>query len=249
MENHSYEQIIGDMTNDPYINQLAQAYGSATNMHAEAHPSLPNYIAMTSGSTQGITDDSGPSSHPLNVPNIFAQLSGGQSRSLEESMPSSCYKSDSGNYAVRHDPEVYYTNLGTDCGNYVVPFSAIPDLSAKFTFITPNLCHDMHSNSCTGSSNVELQGDEFLLGLIPQLLASSQYLAGNTLIIITWDEDSGANGNHIPTILIYPTINHVSSNVSFTHYSMLKDVEDIFGVPEIGGATSATSMRAAFGLP
>ena len=249
MENHSYEQIIGDTTNDPYINLLAQTYGSATNMHAESHPSLPNYIAMTSGSTQGITDDSGPGSHPLNVPNIFAQLPAGGSRSLEESMPSNCDKSDSGNYAVRHNPEVYYTNLGTDCTNFDVPFGSAPDLSAKFTYITPNLCHDMHSNSCAGSSNVELQGDLFLQSYVPQLLASPQYQAGNTLIIITWDEDSGANGNHIPTILIYPSISHVSSNVSFTHYSMLKDVEDIFGVPETGGATSATSMRSAFGLP
>jgi len=249
MENHSYEQIIGDTTNDPYINLLAQTYGSATNMHAESHPSLPNYIAMTSGSTQGITDDSGPGSHPLNVPNIFAQLPAGGSRSLEESMPSNCDKSDSGNYAVRHNPEVYYTNLGTDCTSFDVPFGSAPNLSAKFTYITPNLCHDMHSNSCAGSSNVELQGDLFLQSYVPQLLASPQYQAGNTLIIITWDEDSGANGNHIPTILIYPSISHVSSNVSFTHYSMLKDVEDIFGVPETGGATSATSMRSAFGLP
>ena len=249
MENHSYEQIIGDTTNDPYINLLAQTYGSATNMHAESHPSLPNYIAMTSGSTQGITDDSGPGSHPLNVPNIFAQLPAGGSRSLEESMPSNCDKSDSGNYAVRHNAEVYYTNLGTDCTNFDVPFGSAPDLSAKFTYITPNLCHDMHSNSCAGSSNVELQGDLFLQSYVPQLLASPQYQAGNTLIIITWDEDSGANGNHIPTILIYPSISHVSSNVSFTHYSMLKDVEDIFGVTETGGATSATSMRSAFGLP
>ena len=249
MENHSYEQIIGDTTNDPYINLLAQTYGSATNMHAESHPSLPNYIAMTSGSTQGITDDSGPGSHPLNVPNIFAQLPAGGSRSLEESMPSNCDKSNSGNYAVRHNPEVYYTNLGTDCTNFDVPFGSAPDLSAKFTYITPNLCHDMHSNSCAGSSNVELQGDLFLQSYVPQLLASPQYQAGNTLIIITWDEDSGANGNHIPTILIYPSISHVSSNVSFTHYSMLKDVEDIFGVTETGGATSATSMRSAFGLP
>jgi phosphatidylinositol-3-phosphatase len=249
MENRSYEEIIGDTLNDAYINLLAQTYGTATNMHAESHPSLPNYIAMTSGSTQGITDDSGPGSHPLNVPNIFAQLPAGESRSLEESMPSNCYKSDSGNYAVRHNPEVYYTNLGTDCGNFDVPFGSAPDLSAKFTFVTPNLCHDMHSNSCTGSSNIELQGDQFLQAYVPQLLASPQYQAGNTLIVITWDEDSGANGNHIPTILIYPSISHVSSGVSFTHYSMLKDVEDIFGLPEIGGAQSANSMRLAFGLP
>jgi phosphatidylinositol-3-phosphatase len=242
MENHSYEQIVGDMTNDPYINQLAQAYGSATNMHAEAHPSLPNYIAMTSGSTQGITDDSGPSSHPLNVPNIFAQLSGGQSRSLEESMPSSCYKSDSGNYAVRHDPEVYYTNLGTDCGNYVVPFSAIPDLSAKFTFITPNLCHDSHS--CGVGT-----GDRYLAGLVPKIVGSSQYRAGRTALFITYDENDGSKGNHIPTLVIAPqTRAGTRSATRFTHYSLLRTTEEMLGLKKLGAAAKARSMRAAFGL-
>src|SRR5919204_169417 len=146
MENHSYSQIIGNTVSAPYINELAQLYGSATQMFAESHPSLPNYIAMTSGSTQGITDDSGPSSHPLNVGNIFTQT-GSNGRSLEEAMPSNCYKGDSGNYAVRHNPGVYYTNY-TQCGTQNVPLGSTPDLSAAFTFITPNLCHDMHSNSC-----------------------------------------------------------------------------------------------------
>ncbi|TMM24489.1 MAG: hypothetical protein E6F94_09550, partial [Actinobacteria bacterium] len=249
MENRAYEQIIGS-SSAPYINQLAQTYGSATNMHGETHPSLPNYIAATSGSTQGISDDSGPSSHPLNVPNIYQQLPGGQSRTLMESIPSSCYKSDFNSLYVVHDnPEAYYTNLGTDCANYDVGFGPTPDLSAKFTFIVPNRCHDMHTNSCAGNSDVVLQGDQFLQGYVPQLLATPQYQAGNTLIIVTWDEDDGSHSNHIPAILIYPTISHLSSAVSFTHYSMLKDVEDIFGVPEIGGAQSATSMRSAFGLP
>ena len=66
-EEQAYSQIIGS-ANAPYINRVANKCGLATNFYAEAHPSLPNYIAMTSGSTQGITDDSGPSSHPLSVP-------------------------------------------------------------------------------------------------------------------------------------------------------------------------------------
>src|SRR4051794_31877541 len=93
MENHGYNQIVGSSA-VPYINSLISQYGSATNFFAEGSPSLPNYIAMTSGSTQGITDNNNPSGHPLNVENIFHQLGGGQSQSLEESMPSNCYGSD-----------------------------------------------------------------------------------------------------------------------------------------------------------
>ena len=248
MENQPYSQIIGNLTSAPYINQLAQTYGSATQMFAESHPSLPNYIAMTSGSTQGITDDSGPSSHPLNVANIFTQT-GLNGRVLEESMPSNCDKSDSGNYAVRHDPAVYYTNYA-QCGTQVVPLGSTPDLSAAFTFITPNLCHDMHSNSCSGSSNVILQGDQWLQTFVPSLLATPQYLAGNTVIFITWDEDNTCSGcnNHVPTIVISPTSTAIQSGTTFNHYSMLRTTEEILGLPLIGNANTATSMRSAFHL-
>ena len=248
MENQPYSQIIGNLTSAPYINQLAQTYGSATQMFAESHPSLPNYIAMTSGSTQGITDDSGPSSHPLNVANIFTQT-GLNGRVLEESMPSNCDKSDSGNYAVRHDPAVYYTNYA-QCGTQVVPLGSTPDLSAAFTFITPNLCHDLHSNSCSGSSNVILQGDQWLQTFVPSLLATPQYLAGNTVIFITWDEDNTCSGcnNHVPTIVISPTSTAIQSGTTFNHYSMLRTTEEILGLPLIGNASTATSMRSAFHL-
>lgn len=246
MENHSYDQIIGNTSSAPYINSLAQQYGSATNMQAESHPSLPNYIAMTSGSTQGITDDSNPASHPLSVENIFHQLAGGRSRSLEESMPSNCYKSNASPYAVRHNPEAYYTNLGSDCARYDVPLGPAPDLSAAFTFITPNVCHDMHSNSCSGSADPILQGDQWLRGFVPKLLATPQYRAGNTVIFITWDEGRGSN--QIPTLVLSPTTSHVRSSTAFTHYSMLRTTEEILGLPLIGGAVSAASMRTAFHL-
>ena len=100
MENQDYGSIIGSGS-APYINSLANTYGVATDYSAISHPSLPNYIGLTSGSDQGIPDDGGPSSHALNVPSIFSQLPGGASQSLEEGMPSNCDTSDSGQYAVR----------------------------------------------------------------------------------------------------------------------------------------------------
>ncbi len=239
MENHSYSQIIGSSA-APYINSLATTYGSATQMFAESHPSLPNYIAMTSGSTQGITDDNGPSSHPLSVASIFSQL-GTNSRSLEESMPSSCDKSSSGQYAVRHNPEAYYTNLNGACSTNDVTLASAPDISAKFTFVTPNLCDDMHDCSVA-------TGDTWLKGFVPKLLATPQYQAGNTVIFLTWDENDGTSGNQIPTIVISPTTSHVSSSTHFTHYSMLRTTEEILGLPLLGGAAGANSMRGAFNL-
>jgi hypothetical protein len=123
--NHSCRQIIG-ASDAAYINQLASQHGLASNFYAESHPSLPNYIAMTSGSTQGIGDDDLPAAHRLDVPSIFSLLPGGGSRSLQESMPSNCLQTDSGEYAVRHNPQAYYVNLAGDCARYNVPLSDPP---------------------------------------------------------------------------------------------------------------------------
>jgi hypothetical protein len=242
MENHSYSQIIGSPS-APYINQLAGQCGSATNFTAESHPSLPNYIAMTSGSTQGITDDNGPSSHPLAVPSIFSQTGSGGWRSLEESMPSNCDLSDSGTYAVRHNPAVYYTGIRTDCASEDVPLGSTPDLSARFTFVTPNLCDDMHDCSVQ-------TGDSWLQGFLPKVFSSAEYQAGRTAVFLTWDEDDGHSGNHIATLVMAPSVAPgTASATAFTHYSMLRTTEELLGLGSfLGNAATATSMRAAFNL-
>lgn len=242
MENHAYSQIIGS-SSAPYINQLAGECGSATNFTAETHPSLPNYIAMTSGSTQGIADDNPPSSHPLNVASIFSQLGTGGWRSLEESMPSNCLLTDSGQYAVRHNPAAYYTNISTDCATYDVPLGTTPDVSARFTFVTPNTCDDMHDCSVA-------TGDTWLSTFLPKVLSSAQYQAGRTAVFLTWDEDNNFSGNHIATLVMAPSVAPgTTSGTAFNHYSMLRTTEELLGLGSfLGNAATATSMRSAFNL-
>jgi hypothetical protein len=238
MENEAYPSIIG-ASSAPYINQLAHQCGSASQFYSEGHPSLATYIAMTSGSMQGITDDNPPSSHPLNVPSIFSQVSGSW-RSLQESMPSNCLLANSGLYAVRHDPAAYYTNIRTACASLDVPLASTPDLAARFTFVTPNLCHDMHDCSVA-------TGDAWLSSFLGKVFSSSQYAAGRTAVFVTWDEDDGSHGNHIATLVAAPSVvpGTVSSS-TFNHYSMLRTTEEMLGLGLLGNATSAASMRNAF---
>jgi hypothetical protein len=241
MENHSYSQVIGS-SSAPYENALAGQCGLATNDYAITHPSLPNYVAMTSGDPQGVTDDSGPSSHPLNVPSIFSQLGTGGWRALQESMPSNCYLSGSGQYAVRHNPAAYYTNIRTDCATYDVPLGPTPDISARYTFVTPNLCNDTHD--CSVAS-----GDTWLQTFIPKLTSTPEYRAGSTAIFLTWDEDDMTNVNQIATFVISPsTVPGTKSATKFTHYSLLRTTEEMLGLSTLGGAAGATSMRSAFNL-
>ncbi len=248
-ENKTYDDVIGS-PNAPYINALAGKCGLATSFYAESHPSLPNYIAMTSGSTQGVIDDAEPAAHPLDVSTIFSQLGSDGWRSLEESMPSNCYLANSGVYAVRHNPAAYYTNIRADCANRDVPLGATPDLSARFTFVTPNLCHDMHSCPTQSDAVTEVKtGDAWLSTFLPEVLGSPEYAAGSTAVFITWDEGTG-NDQHIPTLVVSPsTPAGATSTTTFDHYSMLRTTEEMLGLTTyLGNAANAASMRSAFGL-
>lgn len=242
MENHSLDQIIGS-SDAPYINGLADQHGLAANFYAESHPSLPNYIAMTSGSTQGIADDDDPASHPLDVPSIFSLLPAGGSRSLLESMPGNCARSNAGDYAVRHNPQAYYVNLGGDCARYNVPLADPPDLSARFTFVTPNLIHDMHNGTVS-------DGDTWLSTFMPAVLASAEYAGGRTAVFLTWDEDDLVSANQIPTLVIAPSVppgTRVTTRLD--HYAMLRATQEMLGVqPLLGAAAGAADMRTPFNL-
>jgi len=241
MENKSYSDLTGGSPDSAFHRAIGAACGAATNFHAETHPSLPNYIAMTSGSTHGIKDDADPSSHRLKGPSIFSQL-GSHWRALQESMPRNCARTGSGLYAPKHNPAAYYTSIASACAKQDVKLGRTPDLSARFTFITPNLCHDAHS--CPVRT-----GDRYLASLVPKLTGSAEYKSGRTAIFITYDEDDGSGSNHIPTLVIAPQIKPgLRTNRRFTHYSLLRTTEDMLGLKHLGAARKAPSMRAAFGL-
>jgi hypothetical protein len=241
MENHSFDAAV-DPANAPFTAGLADACGLATSFRAETHPSLPNYIAMTSGSTQGIDDDAGPDAHPLPGPSIFSQTQGDW-RALQESMPTNCALANSGDYVVRHNPAAYYTALRDECARNDVPLGATPDLSARFTFVTPNLCNDTHDCSVA-------TGDAWLARFLGQVFATPEYASGTTAVFLTWDEDDGGAGNHIATLVAAPSVPAGTRvGTAFDHYALLRTTEELLGISTyLGQAASAPSMRPGFGL-
>jgi phospholipase C len=249
MENRDYAEVIGSAA-APFENQLAAQCGAATNYAAIGTPSLPNYIAAISGSTQGIADNNPPASHPLNVASLYTQLAtaGLQWRDYEEGAPGQCPSTDSGQYAVRHDPAPYFINIAAACASWDVPMGTasggnfLMDLSAgvlpAFSFVTPNLCNDTHD--CPVSS-----GDQWLTSWMPIILAAPNYRAGTTAVFLVWDEGNATN--RVPEITISPyTPAGAMSATRFDHYSLLKTTEQLLGLPMLGNAGSATSMIPAF---
>src|SRR5262249_3703142 len=162
--------------------------GLATNYHNISHPSLPNYVAATSGlslaNIQVFTNDCSPSKKcSTSAQSIFGQVS--TWKAYEESMPSNCARKNNGEYAVRHNPPPYFTTLA-GCAMFDVPYPQLAaDLSSSslpaFSFITPNVIDDMHDGTVA-------QGDAWLQANVPTILNSSAYQNGSVLLVITWDE-------------------------------------------------------------
>ncbi len=247
-ENHSYSEVIGHAR---YLTALANACGLATNYHSVGSPSLPNYLAMTSGSTHGLHTDCTPMQCSQSSMNIFTQLGsrGITWRAFDEAMPTNCAFGTTTLYAARHNPAVYYKLARPGCRIHDVrlgipstgPFhSALHGRLGAYVFVTPNICNDMHD--CPVSV-----GDAWLSTWIPAIRSSPVYQAGHTAIVITFDEGAGA---HVPAVVVSPyTRAGTRSSHGFSHYSLLHMSEYVLGIRTfLGSARTALGFGTAFRL-
>jgi phosphatidylinositol-3-phosphatase len=228
MENHSYGRALSGS----YTAGLAKRYSVATDYHGVSNPSLPNYLALTSGSTWGIADDG---YHRLPAGGIGAQLTaeGIVWRAYMEGMTNGCFNSPYP-YALKHNPFAYY---GTGCPSQVVSFSHFAaDMKTevpRFVWITPGLCHDGHDCSTATA-------DQWLSQTVPQILATSAW-QHNGLLLITWDEGDDS-ANHVLTLAIQPNPIERASARAYNHYSFLATIEDRLGLSRLGQAAHANAM-------
>ena len=227
MENKERGEVIGNH-DAPYLNALAHRYAGAPRSYGITHPSLPNYLALVSGSTHGITSDC--TDCRVSGPNLGTQLdaAGLDWKAYEEGLPRPCFTGAfAGRYARKHDPFAYFGNR--DCRHRVSFTTLQADLASgllpPFALVVPDLCHDMHD--CGVST-----GDRFLKALVPRLLRA---LGPSGYLIVTFDE--GALGNQIPTIVAGPGARRGAVlPTRVDHYGVLATIEDTFGLAHLGGA-------------
>ncbi|MDQ2912935.1 MAG: hypothetical protein M3T56_06735 [Chloroflexota bacterium] len=217
----------------PSIASVASKYTLATNYRAVSSPSLPNYLAITSGSTWGITDNN---YHALPAGGLGAQLTaaGVSWRAYMEGLTSAGCMRSPYPYALKHNPFAYY---GGSCPENVVGLDALDaDLARdtpSFVWITPGLCHDGHDCALD-------EAGTWLQGLVARIVASSAWRDHGALFVV-WDEGDGRS-SVVPLIVATPDL--VSSRVdgSYDHYSLLAAIEDIFGLPRLGAAKDARPL-------
>jgi hypothetical protein len=244
MENRSYGQVIGE-GDAPFINAFASRYGLATDYHAHARPSQPNYLALVSGSTQGVTDDG---AHDLNARTLFDQLdaAGRSWRVFAENVPSGCYlgaaarngPDGEGVYARKHEPAISFVSISHDparCGR-IGNLAAFSPTAADFNLIIPNLCHDMHDCSTRA-------GDSWLSQFVPRILESDAFRQGG-LLVITFDEASGKDESQHTAMLFAASGVSPGTRVAApaNHYSLLRTIETLFGLDCLAQSCNATAM-------
>ncbi|MET7673834.1 alkaline phosphatase family protein [Streptomyces seoulensis] len=235
-ENHAYSQVIGS-SSAPYINSLRTGGASLTASYAETHPSQPNYFALFSGSTQGITDDSCYTPGFSPAPNLASELIGaGKSwASYNETLPSQGSTTcSSGDYARKHNPWFGFSNVPTSSAKTFTQFPTDYSTLPQVSFVTPDLCSDMHD--CSVST-----GDTWLKNKLGAYATWAK--THNSLLVVTFDEDNRLSGNRIPTVLYGQRVTAgATSSTTYNHYDLLRTLEDMHGLPHAGNAASGKDI-------
>jgi hypothetical protein len=243
-ENKSYSQIFDSPGNAPYIRSLASSCGLATDYWSVWTRSLANYLALTSGDTHGETVDPPPSDAPISGDSIFQQL-GLDWTVLAENAKQNCQMNGGDYYDPRHVPALYYTAIRSACASRVIPMTDPPDLSRRFTLVIPNMIDDMHMTDLTVDIPARIKaGDDWFREFLPKLLATPEYQAGNTAILVTWDEGQLTN-SQVPLFVVSPYVAPGAREPGhFTHYSLVHTMQEMMGLsPFLGNAAGAPSMR------
>ena len=237
MENHSYDEarVL------PYTATLVSAGTSFSDSRAISHPSQPNYIAFWSGSMQGVSSDACPApGSPYSTPNLgqACEAAGVTWRAYSEDLPapgSSVCTANSSKYARKHAPWTQFSNLTHDNERPYTDFAIDAALGTlpKLAFVVPNQCNDQHS--CALAT-----GDTWLANNIPAML---QAAGPHGLVILTYDEDDKSAGNQILTVFLGAPVlvSHVSVQ-PVTHYTILRTICDVLGVPPFAAAATETPI-------
>ncbi len=239
-ENRSEGNIIGNKS-APFITALATHGANMVQSFAETHPSEPNYLALFSGSTLGVTKDLCPVNGGA-TPNLASELlaAGYTFVGYAEGLPAvGSTVCSAGKYARKHVPWANFSNVPPTSS---VPFSAFPSVNGgsfadlpTVSFVIPNNDDNMHDGSIA-------QGDAWLSRELSGY--ANWAVTNNSLLIVTWDEDDGGPRNQIPTVIYGAHVQPGSYNEQINHYSVLSTLEQMYGLPKTGYAASAPPIAS-----
>jgi acid phosphatase len=229
-ENKQASRVIGS-DQAPYLTALARLGTNFSHSYAITHPSQPNYLALFSGSTQGVTSDRCPVTF-RRAGNLGRQLRAAHHTfaGYAESMPRPGYTGctgSNGRYARKHNPWVDFATVPVSANRTYAQFPADPAALPRVAFVVPDMCNDMHD--CPVAT-----GDAWARRhLAPYARWARTH---NSLLIVTFDEDDGSGGNRIATFVVGQHVHRGTYAGRVDHYTVLRTLEAMFGLPALGNA-------------
>jgi hypothetical protein len=249
-ENHSIGQVFP--SHMPYLWSLARQFGRATSWSDVGHPSLPNYLAIFGGSAFNDPQDCLPvPGCTYSGPSVFGQAiaHGASARAYEESMPTACDRSNSGNYDVNHNPWTYFPDESRLCRVGDVPagtvragalLNDVRDGSLPTVgMVTPNLIHDGHDGTLA-------QADAWLRSWVPALISGADWRAGRLAIVVVFDE--GETTEQVPFVILQPGVSHRVIRQALNHFALTRLIDEIAGVPPLREAAHGADLVPILGL-
>jgi hypothetical protein len=242
-ENKEATSIAGS-PDAPTFNALAHRYAALTNYDAVAHPSLPNYLALVSGSTHGISSDCTDCIVRARSLADTLAAAGKTWKTYAEDLPYPGFTGASaGRYAKKHDPFLYFRDVADSQArrDRVVPFTRLGrDLAAHrlpdFSLVVPNLCDDMHDCSVA-------TGDAWLKAHIVPLLHSPALRGGVVFVVFDEGTSDTGGGGRIEALAVGPTVRRGSRFAKATnHYGLLRTIEDAWSLPRLGLSRTGTPI-------
>ena len=242
-ENHEASQIAGS-SDAPTFNALGDHYARLSNYDGVTHPSLPNYLALVSGSTHGITDNCTDCIVAARSLADTLEAAGKTWKTYAEDLPSPGYTGAvAGKYAKKHNPFLYFRDIANSPQRRanVVPFKRLPrDLAAHrlpdFSLVVPNLCDDMHD--CSAAT-----GDAWLKANIAPLAGSPELAGGVVFVVFDEGTTDEGGGGHIDALALGPTVEPHSVFAKTTnHYGLLRTIEDAWHLPRLGLSAKGTPI-------
>ena len=241
-ENHGLSQIFGS-PDCPTINNWASNGVLFTHAYAVAHPSEPNYLALFGGGTFGVQDDvCPPVGSPYDAPNLARNLGAVAARFVgySEGLPTdplACSDTAQSGYRRKHNGWVDFAGLKPESN---LPFTAFPkDLTSlpEVAFVVPNMQHDMHDGT-------PAEADAWLK---ENLSAYADWCQANSsLLIVTFDEDNGAENNHILTLAYGRQVKEGHDSERLDHYRLLRLLCDLYRAKAPGLAAQAKPLAQLF---
>jgi phosphatidylinositol-3-phosphatase len=244
-ENKDAAEVPGN-SDAPTFSGLARRGASLANYKAVSHPSLPNYIALVSGSTQGIRSDC--TDCLVDGMSLADTLTHAKRtwKAYAEGLPSPGFTGASaGSYAKKHVPFLYFRNVLSRPRQRksIVPLAQLTaDLKARrlpdFSFVVPDLCHDMHDCSVA-------TGDNWLGHWLKILVASKELRGGAVFVLFDESHTWGSgDGGHVPAYVVGPAVRAgATTKQAVSHYSVLATIEASWRLPRLGASAHAAPIR------